>query len=250
MGEERVKISKPGFHLREDEKKEKNIPRRQTMPVHALITTIRTSPEPTILAILDGLDKVLAHLVRRRLGIAMLAHDDLTQLLLIPIIHTLLLLGSLLVVLVLALLALARVRVQRLLGTLHADAEVMRELALAALFAGALFEKLAHDRLGIDAERHLLHLHGLEQLGGLLLGLQRGRGLLFALQLLGLFALGLGALGVGFCGGDLLDLALGGAALFVLHAEGFVDGDFGRFGLLLLAFWWHGGWLVLGLGVP
>ena len=61
------------------------------MLVHALVAAIGTSPEPTILAILDSLDEELAHLVGCRLGVTMLGHDDITQLLLIPISHIILL---------------------------------------------------------------------------------------------------------------------------------------------------------------
>jgi len=39
----------------------------------------------------------------------------------------------------------------------------MTELALAALFAAARLEKLAQDRLRVNAKGHLLRLHGLEE---------------------------------------------------------------------------------------
>lgn len=61
------------------------------MLVHALVTAIRTSPEPTILSILDSLDEELAHLVGCRLGVTVLGHDDIAQLFLVPISHIILL---------------------------------------------------------------------------------------------------------------------------------------------------------------
>ena len=55
------------------------------MLVHALVTSIWTNPEPSILAILDGLDKVLADLVGGGALVALLAQDDAPQLLLVPV---------------------------------------------------------------------------------------------------------------------------------------------------------------------
>jgi hypothetical protein len=80
----------------------------------------------------------------------------------------------------------------------------VRELALLAysksafLVAGAGvstflavpgLEELAQDRLGVDAKRHFLRLHRLEQIGDLLLRLLRGSLLPLALGLLRVFAL-------------------------------------------------------------
>lgn len=47
------------------------------MLVFALIAAVRTRPEPAILAVLNRLDEVFTDLVRGRLGVAMLAQDDL-----------------------------------------------------------------------------------------------------------------------------------------------------------------------------
>lgn len=49
------------------------------MLIHALVASIRTSPEPTVLSVLDGIDEELADFVRGGLGIAMLARDNLPQ---------------------------------------------------------------------------------------------------------------------------------------------------------------------------
>lgn len=122
----------------------------------------------------------------------------------------------------------------------------MRELALPALFTSALFEKLTQHCFGIDTERHFLDLDGLEEFGGFAFGGFGGQLFLFALQLFGfLFPLVGGEVGGG---GDLLDGALGGTTLFVLHAERLVDGDL--FGGVVLLFGRHGGrWVgVVGLG--
>ena len=52
---------------------ERNIPWWKTVLIHALIAAIRTSPEPTVFAIFDCLDEVLAHFVGRGFGISVLA---------------------------------------------------------------------------------------------------------------------------------------------------------------------------------
>ena len=61
------------------------------MPIHAFVSSVGTLPEPSVLSVLDRVDKVFAHFVRRRLGITMLRHDYLSQLLFIPVIHIVLL---------------------------------------------------------------------------------------------------------------------------------------------------------------
>lgn len=50
----------------------------------------------------------------------------------------------------------------------------MAELAFPALLAVALLVKHAHHGLRVDAKRHLLNLHGLEQFEGFFLGLLAG----------------------------------------------------------------------------
>lgn len=46
------------------------------MLIHAFVSAIWTNPEPTILAIFDGLDKEFANLVRGGLLIALLGQND------------------------------------------------------------------------------------------------------------------------------------------------------------------------------
>lgn len=183
------------------------------MPIHALIAPVRTTPEPAILANLDGLDEELTHFVRRRLRVAVLAHHHQPQLLLVPPSHIVLALLLLLLVL------LPRVRVQVPLLALPAHIQIVAELALLALVAAALLVELAEHGLRIDAEGHFLHLHGLEQLGGFALGGFGGGFLALAGGFLGVFALLFGRFGVGGLGLDGFDLFLGGAAFF-LRKEG------------------------------
>lgn len=183
------------------------------MLVHALITSIRASPEPAILLVLDRLDKVLADLIGGGTRITVLAEHDAAQLLLIPIIHSI---GLLL--LFLGFFGITRVGVQILLGRLPLNVQVMAELALATLVATALLVEDTQNSLRVHAERNLLYLYGLEQvcrlslriLGGLLLGL--------TLRLLGFFPLGVGRfVGCGLCL-QLLDLLLGSTTFFLLSS--------------------------------
>lgn len=81
-----------------------------------------TRPEPSVLLVLDRIDKVLAHLVGRGLRVALLARNNLAQLLFVPVLHRVLLLA----------LDAPHVLVQVLLLLLPLDAEVVRELALLA----------------------------------------------------------------------------------------------------------------------
>ena len=141
------------------------------MPVHALVASIWTGPEPAVLAVLDCLDEVFAHFVGRRLRVAMLAHNDLLQLLFIPLLHAvLLLLGALLL-----LLLIFGIRIQRSFFRFTFHSKVVREFALLALLTGTFLEELTQHRLGIYSERHLLCLHRLEQFRGLFARLFRGR---------------------------------------------------------------------------
>lgn len=203
------------------------------MLVHALVAAIRTSPEPTVLAILNSLDKVLAHLIGRRLGVAVLGHDNTAQLLLVPINHIILLP----VFILLLLLQLSRISVQTLLLSLDTLTQVMRELALPPLLTSTLFEKLTQHSLGINTKRHFLDLDGLEEFGGFAFCGFGGGLFLFACSLFGGFSLLVGGQVGG--GGDLLDCALGGSSFFVLHTKGLVDGDL--FGRIVLLFGRHGG---------
>lgn len=203
------------------------------MLVHALVAAIRTSPEPTVLAILNSLDKVLAHLIGRRLGVAVLGKNNTAQLLLIPINHIILL--SFLFLLLL--LQLSRISVQTLLLSLDTLTQVMRKLALPPLLTSALFEKLTQHSFRVHTKGHFLDLDGLEEFGGFLLCGFGGGLFLFACSLFGGFAFLVGGQVGG--GSDLFDCALGGSSFFVLHAEGLVDGDL--LGGIILLFGRHGG---------
>ena len=57
------------------------------MLVHALITSIRTHPEPTVFLVLDGLNEVLADLVSRRPRVPVLAKNNRTKLRFVPLLH-------------------------------------------------------------------------------------------------------------------------------------------------------------------
>ena len=54
------------------------VPWGQAVLVHALISTIRACPEPSVFAILDSLNEELANLVGCGLRIAMLVEHDLS----------------------------------------------------------------------------------------------------------------------------------------------------------------------------
>lgn len=105
------------------------------MPIHALIAPVRTRPKPAILADLHGLDEVLAHLVRRRLWVPVLAHHHLPQLLLVPLRH--------IIFLLLLLLSLSHIRIQVLLLALPLNIQIVTEFALPSLVAIALLVELA-----------------------------------------------------------------------------------------------------------
>lgn len=134
------------------------------MLVHALITTIRTNPEPTILLVLHSLNKEFADLVGSRPWVSMFAQHDTAQLLLVPLIHSISLLSVLL-----AFPGITRVGVQILLGRLALNVQVMTELALATLLTTTLFVELAQNSLRVDTKWNFLHLDRLEQLCSLLL---------------------------------------------------------------------------------
>jgi hypothetical protein len=138
--------------------------------IHAFVPPVRTHPEPSVFLVLDGLDEVFAHLVGGCLGVAVLAHNDFSQLRLVPVIHVVLLLGLFL----LFLLLVSVVCVQTPLLRLALDGQIVREFALPALVAVAFLEEHAQDSLGIHAERHLLDLHRLEEVGHLPAGLLGG----------------------------------------------------------------------------
>lgn len=206
------------------------------MFIHALISSVWTYPEPAVLLVLDRLNEVLAHFVRRRLRVAVLAEYDTSQFLLVPLRHVVLLLSIFLLLLV------AVVGIQTPLLRLALHVEVVRKLALLALFAVALLEKLAKNGFWVDAKRYFLYLDGLEELSSFFAGLLGCCLFLLALQFFGFFALLLGGPSRGSCGVDLFDLLLSGPSLLIFHAKGLVDDDLLRLGLVALAFWWHFGW--------
>ena len=55
------------------------------MLIHALISSVRADPEPTVLALLNRFDKELAHLVCGGALVALLRQDDGTQLFFVPV---------------------------------------------------------------------------------------------------------------------------------------------------------------------
>ena len=180
------------------------------MLVHALVTTIGTNPEPTILLVLHSLNKELANFFGSRPGVSMFAQYDAAQLLLVPLIHSISLLSVLL-----AFPGITRVGVQILLGRLALNVQVMTELALATLLTATLLVELAQNSLRVDTEWNLLYLDGLEQLCrfflsclgsllfGLTLGLLSGSFLLFGV----LVGCGLRV--------QLVNLSLGGSSFFL-----------------------------------
>lgn len=127
------------------------------MLVHALVTSIRASPEPSILLVLYSLDKVFANLVGGCTRIAVFAEDNAAQLLLVPILHLVGLFRA-----VCFLLRITGVGVQVLLGGLALNVGVVTKLALAALFATAFLEKETQYSLWVDTKGYLLSLDGLE----------------------------------------------------------------------------------------
>lgn len=159
------------------------------MSVHALVTSIGTNPEPTVLLVLDCLDEVFADLVSRRPWVTLLAHDNLAKLLLVPLVHG--------IDLLLLLFRLSRIGVKILLCSLALYIEVVTELALATLLTVALLVEHAKHRLRIHTKGNLLHLDGLEQLEGILPRLLRGPLLSLAFLLLRCFPLLIGGLTVG-----------------------------------------------------
>lgn len=177
------------------------------MLIHALITAIRTSPEPTILLVLDRLDKVLADLVGGCAWVSVLAHHDTAQLLLVPVVHGIGLPGFL--------FRLTGVSVEILLRGLALNVHIVTELALAALLTTTLLVEHTQHGLGVNTERHLLDLDGLEELCCLLLGQLSGLLLGLTLGLLGCLLLFVGIL-VG-CGLriQLGNLFLGGSSFFL-----------------------------------
>ena len=205
------------------------------MLVEALVSTVRACPEPSVFLVLDGLNEVLAHFVRSGLRITVLAQDDLSQLVLIPLVHVVLLPALFFFLLLLV----SVVGVQTPLLGLAFNRQVMAELALLALVAVALFEKLAKNSLGVGSEWDLLDLNGLEELGGFFARCLCCGLFLLALRLLRRLALFIGRSSRRLRGFDLRNMFLGGSSLLVLHTKGLVHGDLLHLGLLALAFGWH-----------
>lgn len=180
------------------------------MLVHALVASIGAGPEPTILLVLDRFDEIFADLVCRGPGVSVLAHNDLAQFLLVPILHVVLLLGFFL-----RRLDISRIGVQVSLGGLALEAQVVTEFTLAALLTVALLVENANNRLRIDTERNLLDLYRLEQIGSLLSGLLGSLLLGLTAKLLGLLLLFIGVLVGGRLRIELGDLSFGGTTFFL-----------------------------------
>lgn len=216
------------------------------MLILALITSIRTDPEPAVLSVLNGLDKELAHLIRRRLLVTLLAQYHSRQLLGVPVRARL---GLLLLLLLLPVIG-----IQVPLLRLALNGQIVAKLALLSLFAVALLEEDAHDRLGVHAKGHLLDLRWLRYEGlHLALGCLGGELVALALGLLGRLLLFFGAAAGLHLRVQLGDLLLGLRALLVLHAECAVLDELGGRRLVLAAgrllglFWRHDGRLFAGL---
>lgn len=216
-------------------------PRWESMLVHALVAAIGANPEPAVLAILNGLDKELAHLVGGCPLVTLLGQDNRSKLLFIPVCRSLGLL--------IFLFFFSGVAVQVLLLRLALDSKVVCKLALPSLLTVAFLVKDTYNRLGVDAKGHLLNLSGLVQqrlclpaglLGGLLLALSR-----FLLSLLTLLLSAATVLEVRRHTGDFL---LGSTALFILHTKSPVLDRLGRLlgGGLLALLGSHDGQSVAG----
>jgi hypothetical protein len=166
--------------------------------IHALIASVRTCPEPAVFLILHSLNKVFAHLIRRGLRIAMLAHNHLPQLLLVPRIHRILFLRIL--------LRISRVRVQILLGSFPLHVRIVTELAFPSLLAVTLLEKHTEHCLRVDSEWDFLDLYWLEELESFLFGLLGCLLVFLTLGFLCFFSFGIWVLVRGRLGLELGDL--------------------------------------------
>ena len=180
------------------------------MLVHALVTTIGASPEPSIFLVLDSFDEKLADLLGRCSGVPVLVKNNAAKLLFIPIIH-----GILLLFLFLILLNISGIGVEILLGSLALHIRVVTKFTLTALFAVALLVEHTKDSLRVDAKRNLLHLHGLEQLCGFSLGVFGGLLICFTASFLGFLAPVVWVLVGLVLGLHLGDLALGLGTFFL-----------------------------------
>lgn len=138
------------------------------MSIHALITTIRTRPEPSIFLILNRFNKVFAHFISRRLRIPMFTQHHISQFRLIPLINRILFFA------ISSSLRISRVRVQIPLHRFPLDTQVVAEFTFFALVAVSLFIKLTDHSLWIHAKRYLLYLNRLEEFCGVPFGLFLG----------------------------------------------------------------------------
>lgn len=132
------------------------------MFVHALITAVRTRPKPSVFAVFDRLDEELAHFVGCRLGIAVFAEHHVPQLLLVPLLHTILLLNRIFLGFLLFFFLISSICVQTSLVNFALDSQVMREFALPAFVAVTLLVELTEDSLGVDTEGYFLNLKRFE----------------------------------------------------------------------------------------
>lgn len=195
------------------------------MLIFALVAIVGADPEPSVKAVLDGLDEILADLVRGCLLVALLGENNRPQLLLIPVRRSF---GPLFL-----LLFSPGICVQAPLVRLPVQLHVVGKFALLSFLAVALLVKNTQDGLRIDAKGHFLDLGGLvQQLFDLLPRSLGSQLLLLALGLFGGLLLLLGGTAALCLSLHLLDGPLGGTTLLVLHAKGLVLDDL--FGVHLL----------------
>lgn len=180
------------------------------MSIHALISTIRTRPEPTIFLILNRLNEIFAHFISRRLRITMFTQHHISQFRLIPLINRILFFA------ISSGLRISRVRVQIPLRRFSLDTQVVAEFTLFALVAVSLFIELADHSLWVDAKRYLLYLNGLEEFCGVAFGLFFGSLFGGSARLLGFFLFLVGVfVGFGLCF-ELGYLSAGASSFFLL----------------------------------
>jgi len=206
------------------------------MFIHAFVASVRTGPKPAVLAVLDGLYKVLADLVCRRLGVTVFAEHHLPKFLLVPFLH--------LILLFLFLLLLPRIVVQVDLLGFPSHFQIVAEFAFLPLLAYSFLVELAHHRLRINPKWHFLCLCGLEQFCGFSLCCLSCGFLLSFLFFERFFPLVLCrfiGLGLRF---ELFNLVLSLATFLVLHAKGLVIDGHLLFRRLILCFGRHAGRLV------
>lgn len=202
------------------------------MLVHAPIAAVGTRPQPAVFPVLDRLDEVFADFVRGGFRVAVFAQHDLPQLRLVPRRHVVFPSAAAFFpfpffTIIVFLLFVPRILIQIPLGTLPPHLQIMAEFALLPLLAVALLEELAHHRLGVHPEWHLLDLDRLEQFGRF--AFRRFRRGFFALPggFFGVFPFLLGRFGGAGLRLDGFDLFLRGGAFFLFFCAGGLEGIHG-----------------------